>query len=51
MKTEIVNEENEVIAEVICPLCGSVEIGLLGRLAKKVWFRCQSCGIDFNTED
>lgn len=48
MRTMQYNKEEEEIATVICPMCSSPEIKLLGKLGKLIWFRCVNCGIDFN---
>lgn len=32
----------------MCPLCDSNEVNILGQLGRLVWYRCRSCGIDFN---
>lgn len=31
----------------VCPLCGGV-LEVLGKLGKKTWYRCRSCGMEFS---
>jgi hypothetical protein len=33
----------------MCPCCNGYGL-LLGRLGRRLWFRCRACGIEWNTE-
>ena len=39
--------EEEPALHALCPVCGDWG-SLMGHLGNLTWFRCVSCGIDFN---
>lgn len=35
----------------MCPACGDTLASMLGFMGSLVWYRCRSCGTDYNLAD
>ena len=44
-------EEMEIINSMaVCPVCDSDNVPM-GKLGQLTWYRCQSCGMEYNTRE
>jgi tRNA(Ile2) C34 agmatinyltransferase TiaS len=49
MNEEDSQMEDEIVEEPpACRVCGG-ELYVLGALGKRMWFRCQNCGMEFSS--
>ena len=44
------DEELELFNSELCPVCDSENVPM-GKLGQLTWYRCQSCGMEYNTRE